>query len=238
MTERLYQRNDVAVPPIIILWETSRDLTEEEFDQIISDGEEVLALSDDAYNAVGAHCLDFPTREELQDQVDDAKDRLDYFSYEKRDHVLVVADGGWFTPIAVESVCGEEAGHEAILSIDGQNNTYWEHTADEAHDIIWQLRDYTKTIDKLEVRIGSSSRNLLTGIDIYIANLVDGLDSPNNLVASGVDLVSPNSWEEIDFVGRKTGQYIRFTGFGSQHASNEVRIQEIRAWVGTTPLNS
>ncbi|MCP4878342.1 MAG: hypothetical protein GY896_23050 [Gammaproteobacteria bacterium] len=192
---------------------------------------------DDTVRTIIATCSGFDNLQAFDDDLTAKrtrlKDLIDFFDYSNTPLALNVKDGAWFTPIAVQGKCGEEVGHEAILTIDGSNTTYWEHAVGEAHQITWQLRDYRKRIGKLQVRIASSDRNLLTGIDIYIADNVDGLDSPGNLIKSGVNLVVPNSWEEIPFISKGNGQYIRFTGFGSQHASNEVRIQEIQAWVVT-----
>ncbi|MCP4900200.1 MAG: hypothetical protein GY906_24780 [bacterium] len=161
------------------------------------------------------------------------KNLIDFFDYDNEPLNLNVKEGAWFTPLWVEDFCGEEVGDEAALSIDGQNNTWWQHNVDHAHEITWRLRDYKKRMSKMEVRVQSSSRHKLTDVDIYIADTVAGLTNPNNLVLSGVNLILTNAWEEIDFGSKRNGQYIRFTGFGSQHGNNEVRIADVRMRVVT-----
>ncbi len=233
MTTRYYEPVGIDLK----LWADPKDFVQAELENELSAVEEIQTLSDNARTYLsgpdGLEAYDAS----LEIQRVRAANLVDFFDYSNTMINLNVKDGAWFTPVAVQAACGEEVGHEAILTIDGQTNTYWQHSANEAHEITWQLRDYTKRMAKLEVRIGSSSRNLLTDIDIYIADSIDGLDSPTNLVVSGVNLTTPNSWEEIDFVSKQNGRYIRFTGFGSQHAANEVRIQEVRAWVTTIQYN-
>lgn len=195
--------------------------------------EELIALSPEA-RALANGELDREDWDEWSDQQRTRlKDLIDFFDYENKNLSLNVKDGADFTPVAVESFCGEEVGQEADLTIDGLNNTFWEHREDHVHDIVWQLRDYKKRMESLEVRIGSSVRNLLTGVDIYIADNIPALSQPNRLVASGVDFVVPNSWETVDFGSKWNGKWIRFANFGSQHASNEIRIQEIKVRVVT-----
>jgi len=198
--------------------------------------EEIMSLNDVARKLI-SECEGSPTLEifdiELARRRSELKNLIDFFDYDNTQLSFNVKDGKWFTPIAIEDVCGEEVGHEAILTLDGLNNTYWQHDVDEAHQITWQLRDYKKRISKIELRVGSSSRNLLTDLDVYISNTIVGLDNENNRVITGANITTPSAWVEIPFDGasKVNGQYIRFTGFGSQHASNQVRIQEIRAWV-------
>ncbi len=197
--------------------------------------EEIMALSDDAriILAGGEAFLD-AYDQNLEDMRERVANLVDFFDYSNTVVNLNVKDGAWYTPVAVESFCGEDVGREAIFTIDGQTNTYWEHDVDEQHDIIWQLRDYTKRIAKLQVRVGSSSRNLLTGLDVYIANTIDGLTSTGNRVIENGSLVVPNSWEELSWgPSKQNGQYIRFADFQSQHPDNYIRIQEIQAWVVT-----
>jgi len=237
MAKRLFERRDGQVPPTISLWDNPRELTEAEFDEVIAQGEELLALSEDAYNAMGAYCPNLPTKEEIQAQVDNAKDKKDFFDYDKVVHTMQIADGSWFEMIAVESFCGEETGFEAVLAIDGQTSTWWQHDADEAHEIVFQLRDYSKRVEKIRIRRGGNDRSELTDIDIYVANSIGGLDEPSNLAVSGATLPTVSDWNEVDFTNKQRGQYIRLTGFGSVHSGNEVRIREIEAWVTTTPLN-
>ncbi len=221
----------------LILWSDPAEFVKTELEAELV-GIEQYQGYDDTIRTILAQCMGFSDLQAFDDDLTTKrtrlKDLIDFYDYSNTTVELNVKDGAWFTPVAVESVCGEEIGHEAILTIDELNNTYWEHTDDEEHEIIWQLRDYTKRIAKLQVRIGSSSRNLLTGLDVYIANTIEGLSNVSNRVIENGSLTVPNSWEELEWgPSKKNGQYIKFVGFGSQHASNEVRIQEIQVWVTT-----
>lgn len=173
----------------------------------------------------------------IQERIDALKDQLDFFNYSNIPLVLNVKDGAWFTPIAVESVCGEDVDHEAPLTIDGQTNTYWQHDIDEEHEIIWKLRDYRKRIAKLQIRIGSSSRNLLTDLDIYASDSLLEIDNINNKIFTDINFTVNNTWEELVLISKKNIKYIKFVGFGSQHVTNEIRIQEVQAWVTTVEYN-
>lgn len=171
--------------------------------------------------------------ETLDLEYERTSDILDFYGYDNTTLNITVKDGTWFTPEAIEDVCGEDAGHEAVLTIDGLNATYWEHDVTEDHQITWRLRDYKKRFPKLRVRVGSGLRTKLTGVDIYVANTVAGLDKPENLVATGVALIGDNVWQEIDLGGDQNARYIRFTGFRSQNANDYVRLHEIAVWVIT-----
>ncbi len=192
---------------------------------------------DDTVRGIIAQCSGFDDLQAFDDnltaQRTRLKDLIDFFDYSNVMVNLNTKDGAWFTPDAVEAVCGEETGHEAILTIDGETATYWEHTDDEEHHITWELRDYIKRIQKLQVRIGSSTRNLLTDLDIYASGTLSEIDNINNRIFTGINFTVNNTWEELVLISKKNIRYIKFVGFGSQHASNEVRIQEIQAWVTT-----
>ncbi len=217
------------------LWSDPATFVRADLEDELAAIEEIMALSDDARAILaGSEGLLAAYDQRLEDIKERLANLIDFFDYSNTPVTLNVKDGAWYTPVAVQSFCGEDIGQEAILTIDGQTNTYWQHDVDEQHNIVWQLRDYTKRIAKLEVRVGGSGRNLLTGLDVYIANTIDGLASTGNRVIEGGSLVVPNSWEELSWGPSKAnGQYIRFADFQSQHANNYVRIQEIRAWVVT-----
>ncbi|MCP4895787.1 MAG: hypothetical protein GY906_02335, partial [bacterium] len=59
------------------------------------------------------------------------------------------------------------------------------------------------------------------------------IDNINNRIFTGINFTTNNTWEELVLISKKNIRYIKFVGFGSQHASNGVRIQEIQAWVTT-----
>ncbi len=230
-----YQRRDLEVPPEINIWGDTSTLTAVELQDEVDAYGDIQALDDDAITILieGTPLTVEMYREMIQQEIDQRKDLIDFFDYEKTDVVLSVADADWFTPVSVEDFCGEEVGHEAVLTIDELNNTYWQHDTDHEHEITWKLREYKKRISKLQVRVGSSSRNLLTDVDVYIADDVALLGTPGALVTT-FDLTVPNSWEEVTWgPGKKNGRWIRFAGFKSQHANNEVRIQEVQMRVVT-----
>lgn len=170
----------------------------------------------------------------LEDRIWEIKDRLDFYSYQNRDETITVRDGDWFTPIAIESVCGEEVGNPATNMIDGDNGTWWQHVDNEAHDVVLQLRDYRKRVTKIRIRRDNNVRSQLQNLDVYAALNTGNLDNPNNLKATGVELLTPADWNEVVFDSPRNCRYIRLTGFGSAQAANEVRIREIEAWVITT----
>lgn len=222
------------------LWSDPNIFVEAELQEQLDIIEEYRALSYEAREELAPR-LNYTSVEEFDDDLDDQRERLsnllDFFNYEDDSLTITIKDGAWFTPIAVQAVCGEEVDHEAILSIDGFNNTYWEHRTDEAHEITWQLRDYNKRIAGLEVRLGNNIRTQLTNLDVYVSKKISGLTKPENLVATGVNLTTPDAWNQISFSHKAMGKYIRFTGFGSVHSGNVVRIQEVRAWVVTIEYN-
>ncbi len=216
------------------LWADPAVFVRADLEDELAATEEIMALSDDARTLLagpgGLEAYD----ESLELNKERLSNLIDFFDYSNTVLNLNVKDGAWFTPVAIESVCGEDTGQEAILTIDGQTNTYWEHDVDEQHNIIWQLRDYTKRIVKLQVRVGGSGRNLLTGLDVHIADNVADLSNVGSRVIENGSLTVPNSWEELTWgPSKKNGKYIKFADFQSQHANNYVRIQEIQAWVTT-----
>ncbi len=233
MVQRYYERKDGQIPPKMKLWADPAEYVEADLQAIIDAREPLLAL-DDASLALVAP-IQGGTVDDLraawQQDVDTAHDILDFFDYEKTTINLSVADGAWFTPEAVEMVCGEEVGNEAALMIDGNNTTYWQHDADEAHQVDLRLRNYSKKMTGLRIRRQTNERSALNNLDIYVASSLGGLDNPEQLAISGVTLSVDNDWNEIVFPSPARGKYIRLSGFGSAHAGNEVRIREIEARV-------
>lgn len=220
----------------LTLWADPKDFVKEDLEEEVLELEFLMAQGDPVRERLG-NCAGFQTLEQydayLGSEWSRKKDIIDFFDYLNTTLELTVKDGTWFTPIAVESVCGEDVGHEAIYTIDGETNTYWEHDDDEEHEIIWKLRDYKKRISKLRVRVGSSSRNLLTGLDVYVASTIGGVFSENNKFAEDISFIINNTWTEIPFSSKANGIYIRFANFKSSQPDNWVRIQEIEAFVVT-----
>ena len=171
----------------------------------------------------------------LEDQIDELKDRLDYYSYENRDEVIPVRDGDWFTPEAVEAVCGEETGSGWVAAnmIDDDTQTWWQHNDDEPHEVTLRLRDYRKRVSKIRIRRGNNVRSQLNNLDVRAAMTIANLDNPESLRATGVELTVAQDWNEIDFTSPRNCKYIRLTGFGSAQADDEARIRRIEARVIT-----
>lgn len=231
MAKRFYE----PVSGDLTLWADPRSFVKADLEAEVLDLE-VIINEDDIVREKLGNCAGYQDLEDYDDYLNEQwsmkKDQIDFFDYLNTTLELTVKDGKWFTPDSVYSVCGADVGYPADNTIDGDTATYWEHDVNEQHEIIWQLRSYKKRMSKINLRIGSSSRNLLTGLDIYIADNVGGLYSVNNKVASGLSFSVANTWEEIEFPNAN-GKYIRFANFGSSNVDNWVRIQEIEIWVKT-----
>jgi len=167
----------------------------------------------------------------VQEELDQRKDQLDALDYDTIVHNMTLYDGEWYLPEAVEAHCGEETGNEAVLAIDGQSTTFWQHNTDEAHQIDFRLRSYLKKATKIRIRRQTNVRSALNNLDVYFARTLNALDDPDSLVATGVTLSVDNDWNEINFTSSKRGRYLRLTGFGSAHAGNEIRIREVEVRV-------
>lgn len=213
----------------------------QEFDQVTDQADHDLVVekqqSSDELRTQLAIAEGFNSLEQydtfLEDKRWELADRLDYYGYANRDEVITVRDGAWFIPEAVEAICGEEPGSEAANMIDGNNATFWEHFTDEQHSIDLRVRDYRKRMTKIRIRIDANTRSKLTGIDVYAANVIGGLDLPSNQVVFDAALTVEQAWNEVEFSQSKNVRYLRISGFGSQHPGNEVRIRMIEVWVTT-----
>jgi len=157
-------------------------------------------------------------------------DVLDYFDYDDLQLKIDIKEGAWYTPETITSFCGEEVANPIGNATDGNMQSYWEHAFDHEHEVIWDIRGYIKQITKLEMRAGNNDRSKLTNLDIHIATTIAGLADDDNLVADAINITSSGGWIDVPFLSR-LGRYIKFSGFGSIEASNEVRVQEIRVWV-------
>lgn len=196
-----------------------------------------LIAQDDPVRLRLGQCKGFQTLEEYDDYLDSEwgmrRDLIDFFDYDTKVVNITSKNGAWFLPIGVESFCGEEVGREAIYAIDGSQSTFWQHEDNEAHEIIFKLRDYKKRVEKIRIYRGSNARSALNNLDIYVANSIGGLDDPQNLAIADASIDIDDDWNEIVFSTKQRGRYIRLTGFGSENNSNESRIRELEAWVTT-----
>lgn len=238
MAVRIYETVNAGAD--LKLWADPRTDAKTDLETEATTVEELQALSDNAKqylidNYVLGVINDVDQFDaDLRARRDRAKDLVDYFDYEIVNRTLESRDGAWMTPEAVEAFCGEETGSEATRMIDGLNSTWWEHIANEAHQVDLRLRDYRKRGKKIRIRHGTNPREKLDNLTVYFANTLGGLDDAENRV---IDNISPvwteDAWNEFDFDFEQVGQYVRLTGFGSAQASNYVRIREIDVWVET-----
>lgn len=117
----------------------------------------------------------------------------------------VITAPGWNTPTSIYSKCGEEAGYEAIKSIDENISTYWSHNATEFHQIIYDMdsSNYVKRV-KLYVTSPINAFGRDVGIKVFVS------DDPANWgisVWEGI-LETANSWNLSGQFSKK-GRYIK-----------------------------
>lgn len=231
MAVRLYEPK--AAGAELQLWADPQRYVKIELEEELSALEELIALSPEARELANGQ-LDREDWDEFSAaQRARLKNLIDFFDYDTKVVDLTVADGAWFQMEAVEDFCGEEAPRPAVDSIDGDTGTFWQHDQDHAHQITWRLRDYEKRVSKVRVWLGANARSKLNNLDIYVANSVGGLNLPTNLAITGASISTADAWNEIDFTIEQVGQFVRFTGFGSQNSVDESRIREVEAWVET-----
>lgn len=221
------------------LWKDPTIYTKADIPGDITTLEAILALSDDAKTWIISQSRtlyqsisDF--NDAVQDEVDKLKDILDYFDYVTKNTTITNYDGMWMTPEAVESVCGEDTGQEATLSIDGTNSTYWEHDVNEAHEIVYRIRPYLKKCSKIRLRLPTAVKAKLHNLTVHAAQSISGLSNNDNKV---IDDISPvwieQSWNEFVFDFKRRAKYLKLSGFGSENANDYIRIYEIDVWVET-----
>lgn len=220
----------------LTLWADPKDFVKADLEAEVVELEFLMAQGDPVRERLGS-CSGFQTLEAydayLFTEWSRKKDIIDFFDYSNTTLELTVKDGEWFLPEAIEAICGEEIGFEGSKMIDDDWATYWQHDDNEAHEVDLRVRDYKKRMTKIRIRRSANPRSALNNLDVYVADNILQLDNPANLAATGVSISTDNDWNEIVFSSSKRGKYIRLTGFGSAHATNEVRIREIEAWVVT-----
>ncbi len=174
----------------------------------------------------------------LQDQEWELRDRLDYYSlYSNKTVNLTVRDGAWFTPDLVESFCGETGGDVVGNSIDGLNSTYWRHTQNHNHSVIYKLRDYPKKVARIRFRYnGSLNREELNNITVRASRSLNTIDDPGNLLESGINPTWPGGpavWVEHTLANKKNqARYVKLE-FDTAHGSNDMQMREFAVWVET-----
>lgn len=160
--------------------------------------DEFQALGDDARTEI-ALCKNAPDLatfdQQLNDEESELLDRADYVNYQTRVHQITVADHDWLTPIAVDaaSLCGEEVGQEAVRAIDSDPATFWRHSTDHPHVIVFKLRQHTKKIAAFRLLYGAneSARERLNDITVRAAKALANIDDSDNLLEAGINPTYP-----------------------------------------------
>jgi hypothetical protein len=110
----------------------------------------------------------------------------------------------WTTPSAVHSKCGEDSGHEAVLSIDDNLATYWIHSPLVTHWIIFDMGE-TKKITQIRLyQVLHYPWGGNANVNVYVG------DDPANLGAAvwTGNLGSTTGWHESG-VFEKNGRYVK-----------------------------
>lgn len=202
----------------------------------------IQALGDSArtYLAgeVGMSLADYD--KDLQDREWELRERLDYYSvYATRLESLTVADGAWFSPVAVDSSCGEEIGQEASKSVDGNNATFWRHATNHQHSIVYELRSYPKKISKIRFRYGAgeSARERLNNMDVHASRGIANIDKPAKILETGINISWPTPgdvWVEHTLAKKANSiRYIKLVIDDTDNGSNQIQIREFEVWVET-----
>lgn len=177
----------------------------------------------------------------LRDEEWEILDRLDYYStYDTRTENLTVADGAWFTPIAVESFCGETSTNVVGNSIDGVNTTFWRHAQNHQHSVIYELRAYPKKISKIRFRYNSTepANERLNNMDVHAARAVVNIDDANNILETGINITWPTGagsvWVEHTLAKKSPrARYVKLVIDDTDNVSNTLQIREFAVWVET-----
>lgn len=111
----------------------------------------------------------------------------------------------WFTPTAIHAKCGEDASEPATYTIDGDLDTYWEHSIGHEHWIIFDLGE-TKTVQKVRLYC-SSTLMALRICEVTAVYINDTHDGSGGSKGSLVLPASGTQWYEID-VTDTSGRYI------------------------------
>ena len=191
-----------------------------------------------------AICLDYPNLasydDYIQDQIDEIKDRVDYYDYDTKVTNITNHTGSWFSPIAIESVLSEDVGNEAVNAIDGNNATFFRDSINQQHIIIFELRDYAKKISKIRFRYGAgeSARERLNNMDVHASKAVVNIDDANNILETGINITWPVAagevWVEHTLASKKNkAKFIKLVIDDTDNGNNQAQIREFEVWVET-----
>lgn len=128
---------------------------------------------------------------------------------------------------AVQSVCGEEIGNEAVNVLE--QNTKWAHLFDHSHEIVLDLGN-PETIDGISIEIdaGVNSSHQLRGVDVFASQALGQIDNPDNQMLSGVDFATLDD-PNIQLFGRnKRARYVKLTNITTDAGANQLRVKNIK----------
>lgn len=210
---------------------------------LLTDNLEIQGLSDDLRLHIGS-CLGFNSLADydtaLVNEEDDIRDRLDYYSYGTRVESPTVADGSWFSPIAVESFCAEDVTNVAARSIDEMNNTFWRDSTNHQHTIVYELRAYPKKISKIRFRYGAgeSARERLNNMDVHASRGIGNIDNAENILETGINISWPVAagevWVEHTLASKKNkARFVKLVVDDTDNGSNQLQIREFEVFVET-----
>ena len=131
----------------------------------------------------------------------------------------------WITPPSVESVCGQNAGHENIYTIDDNIASYWSCPSTHAHEIVFDMeRVYNIRKIRLYQQAGAVYRwGQATGLTVYVSeNTTDWGDN----VWEGA--LNASGWQENGNSFLKEGRYVKLV---SKSTVNLQRMFEFDACV-------
>ena len=202
---------------------------------------EIQADSDGARTEIaqakGLTLAEYDTQ--LQDEIWDLRERIDYIDVHPTvSKSRTVVDGVWLRPEAVESFCGEDAGDPAVDSINGINSDFWRHSTNEAHEIVYRIRDsHPKKVSRIRFRYNSTepAREQLDQMTVRAAKNLPKIDDPENELETALDITWPtgqgSTWVEVTLTKKKPkARYIKLTGFGSANANNQIQIREFEVY--------
>ena len=177
----------------------------------------------------------------LEDQEWILRDRLDYYDYATRTVNRTIADGAWFSPNLIESVCAENIGNEASKAIDGNSVTFWRDSTNHQHVIVFKLRDYPKKIEKIRFLYGAneSARERLNNMDVHASKAIGAIDNPENILETGINIswptgISEDTWVEHTLASKKLkARYIKLVIDDTDNGQNQCQIREFEVWVAT-----
>jgi len=164
------------------------------------------------------------------------QDLLDYWDYDRLPasgieeiqaswidlHKLAGGSGS-----VIHDFCGEDVSFEVGRVIDGAIGTHWSHDVDERHSVTIDMT-YQKVIDGIRIWIpNDTTRFQLSDVVIRCAASIGNINTPENLIASGVSLAGDASWAEYIFPSKKRTRYIRLENIDTDHVSNSIRVREI-----------